>query len=212
MDSNRASIKIHAHTRTFYVQNWSGSSCFNTCFGVGGDEQVWGVRTESPDGVPAIGDVAHERNSSDRDERKASDGGTGLLNSLAVGQVFLWHGWHCQKFTWRKSKTGRQNVVCEMVQVRPVKWFSLGCPVFCSSSLRWHSWFAFVHYKFQTVQISSRLIVRPTVTVYTSSLVFLYLLLMSLTAASRFPLFFVRLNPKTILPEVPAEAWMLQWL
>lgn len=45
----------------------------STCFGVGCDEEVSGVRPKCPDGVPVVGNVAHERNSSHRDEREAGD-------------------------------------------------------------------------------------------------------------------------------------------
>lgn len=41
--------------------------------------------TESPDGVPVVGDVAHERNSSDGEERETRQGGAGLFNGLLVG-------------------------------------------------------------------------------------------------------------------------------
>lgn len=64
-------------------------SCLSTCFGVGGDEEVRGVRAESPDRVPVLGDAAHERNPSDGDEREASNGGAGLLDGFAVGYLFL---------------------------------------------------------------------------------------------------------------------------
>ena len=76
----------------------SGSSCVSTCFGVGGDEDVRGVRTKRLDSVKVVGDVVHERNPSDRDEREANDGVFGLQNGLAVGDLFLLgHGWHCQE-------------------------------------------------------------------------------------------------------------------
>ena len=42
---------------------------------------------EIPDGVPVVGDVVHERNPSDWDEREASDGFASLLNGFAVGQL-----------------------------------------------------------------------------------------------------------------------------
>ncbi len=98
----------------------SGSSCLSTCFGVGGDEEVWGVRTESPDGIPALGDVVHERNSSDWDEREASQGVTGLLNGLAEGQ--LWHDGGCEKFNLQKKKRSRsQNLTAKWAQLRPAR-------------------------------------------------------------------------------------------
>lgn len=61
----------------------------STCFGVGGDEEVRWIGTKSPDVVPVVGDVVHERHSSDWDEREACDGGAGLMNSLAISHVFL---------------------------------------------------------------------------------------------------------------------------
>lgn len=64
-------------------------SCVSTCFGVGGDEEVGGVRSKSPDGVPVLGDAAHERNSSDRDQREPGEGGAGLFNGFGVGEVFF---------------------------------------------------------------------------------------------------------------------------
>ncbi len=71
-----------------------------TCFGVGGDEEVWGVRTESPDGVPAIGRELGERNPIDWNKREAIQGAPGLFNGLVKSHLFLvWHDWHCQKFT-----------------------------------------------------------------------------------------------------------------
>lgn len=146
----------------------SGSSCLSTCFGVGGDEDVWGVRTESPYGVPVFGDVAHERNSSDRDEREASDGSAGLLDGFAVGHVLLLcHVWHCQKFSGGKQKA--------IAEIRQLKFLERGQCCCFLSSLSWlfvlcqntHGWLASLHRKNSScLQTSPYLIVRPTVTLY----------------------------------------------
>lgn len=58
---------------------------YSTCFGVGGNEEVCGMRRESPDGVPVVGDVVHERHPFDWDHREAIEGAGGALNGLAVG-------------------------------------------------------------------------------------------------------------------------------
>lgn len=85
------------------VKELSGS----TCFGVGGDEKVCRVGSESPDGVPVVGNAVHEGNSSDWDGGETGDGGDGLQNGFAVGQFFFPRHdgyWEASNVCWTKIK------------------------------------------------------------------------------------------------------------
>lgn len=141
----------------------------STCFRVGGNEEVWWVRTKSPDGIPVVGDVAHERNSFDMDEREASDGGAGLLNGLLIGHLsFFWHDWHRHKFTCGKLKSRGQNWT-KTAPARPAWWFVLRAWLQLLVSLLALSTFTAdllqCTSNFNSEKISSCLACKPTITV-----------------------------------------------
>ena len=160
----------------------SGNRCLSTCFGVGGDEEVWGVRTKSPNRVPVVGDVVHERNSSDGYEGEASDRGAGLLNGLAIGHLLLLcHDWNSPKFGWGNQKAEFAN--CEaVIAVLLGGPFSSRFLVLCETLKA-----DLLLYKINSkcLQTASCLIVRPKITAYISWSLSHYLLSESLSAGQK---------------------------
>lgn len=149
----------------------------STWFGVGGDEKVRWIGTKSPDAVPVVGDVVHERHSSDWDEREACEGGPGLMNSLAISHFFLlWH-FYTAKSCLKEIKNRELKSASFKLKRKKKNFNKLPRSCLQLSVSNTHCWFANEPHKSQLLMVLFFLIVSTTVSVFTSLLNCHYLLL-----------------------------------